>query len=102
MVYNYYFVLASHDFLVNEEPMEEILRERRSYYTSISKDIDFWFISNPEFIDNAIFDHKYTKLPKDCAAIVSLDKQFIQWLKLRIGFVATGNFTSPALFTLNS
>ncbi len=102
MLYNYYFVLASQDFLVNEEPIEEILRERRSYYTSIRKDIDFWFILNPEFIDNAIFDHRYTKLPKNCAAIVSLDKQFIQWLKLRIGFVSTGKFKSSSLAILNS
>jgi len=102
MLYNYYFVLASYDFLVNEEPIEEILRERRSYYTSICKEIDFWFIPNPKFIDNAVFDHKYTKLPKNSAVIVSLDKKFIQWLKLRIGFVATGTLKSSSSVILNS
>ena len=102
MLYSYYFALASQDFLVNEEPVEEILRERKSYYASIRKEIDFWFILNPEFTEYAVFDNKYTKLPKDCAAIVSLDKKFIQWLKLRIGFVATGKFESSALSISNS
>nr|YP_009300426.1 hypothetical chloroplast RF54 [Campylaephora sungminbooi]AKU47345.1 hypothetical chloroplast RF54 [Campylaephora sungminbooi]ALN11792.1 hypothetical chloroplast RF54 [Campylaephora sungminbooi] len=97
MSYNYHFVIASQDFLVKEEPMEEILRERQNYYKSISKEIDFWFTLNPNFIDRATFDGNYIKLPKECAAIISLDKQFIQWLKLRIGFVAVGTFQSSTL-----
>ena len=97
MAYHYHFLIASQDFLVKEEPLEEILRERKNYYKSISKEIDFWFVLNPSFIDIATFDDNYVKLPKKCAAIVSLDKQFIQWLKLRIGFVALGNFQSSDL-----
>ena len=99
MSYHYHFVVASQDFLIKEEPIEEILRERKNYYKSISKEIDFWFILDPHFIDNAIFDDNYVKLPKRCAAIVSLDKQFIQWLKLRIVFVAVGTFQSSNLIS---
>ena len=99
MSYNYYFVVASQDFLVKEEPVEEILRERKNYYQSISKEIDFWFTLNPTFLDTAKFDDNYVKLPKQCAAIISLDKQFIQWLKLRIGFVAVGTFQSSHLIS---
>ena len=99
MSYNYHFVVASQDFLVKEEPLEEILRERTNYYNSIAKEIDFWFIMNPTFIDQATFDDNYVKLPKKCAAIISLDKQFIQWLKLRIGFVAVGTFQSANLLS---
>nr|QCI05177.1 hypothetical protein [Centroceras clavulatum] len=97
MTYQYYFVVASQDFLVKEEPIEEILRERKNYYKNICKEIDFWFIVNPSFIDNAMFYDNYKTLPKNCAAIISLDKQFIQWLKLRIGFVSIGTFQSPSL-----
>lgn len=97
MTYNYYFVLASKDFLVKEEPIEEILRERRNYYKSINKEIDFWFVMSPPFIDKAKFDDNYMNLPKESAAIISLDKQFIQWLKLRIGFVAVGTFQESTL-----
>lgn len=99
MTYHYYFVVASQDFLVKEEPIEEILRERRDYYKSINKEIDFWFIVNPNFIDKATFDDNYKNLPKQCAAIISLDKEFIQWLKLRIGFVKVGVFQSSSLIS---
>ena len=99
MTYNYYFVLASQDFLVKEEPVEEILRERKNYSKSINKEIDFWFVISPPFIDKAKFDYNYVELPKECAAIISLDKQFIQWLKLRIGFVAVGTFQSSDLIS---
>lgn len=92
MIYRYYFALASQDFLVNEEPLEEVLRERRNYYNSISKEIDFWFVLEPNFINEATFYSQSSKLPKKCAAIISLDKQFIEWLKLRISFVSIGTF----------
>ena len=100
MTYHYYFVLASQDFLVKEEPIEEVLRERKNHYKSIGKEIDFWFVMNPNFIERATFDDNYVDLPKQCAAIISLDKKFIQWLKLRIGFVLVGNFQSPSLINL--
>nr|YP_009296276.1 hypothetical protein Sebd_124 [Sebdenia flabellata]AOM65211.1 hypothetical protein Sebd_124 [Sebdenia flabellata] len=98
-MYNYYFAIASENFLVNEEPVEEILRERTNYYKSINKDIDFWFILNPTFINMPNLKHIKTHLNGSSAAIISFDKQFIQWLKLRIGFVATGNFQSKKLLT---
>lgn len=97
MTYQYYFVVASQDFLVKEEPIEEILRERKNYYKNACKEIDFWFVVDPNFIANAMFYDNYKTLPKKCAAIISLDKQFIQWLKLRIGFVSIGTFQSNSL-----
>ena len=91
-MYNYYFALASTNFLMNEEPVEEILRERTNYYINIGKDIDFWFINNRAFImDNMIY---HQKSDMSYAAIISLDKDFIQWLKLRLIFVVTGEFKS--------
>nr|YP_009546380.1 hypothetical protein [Gelidium gabrielsonii]AYO27728.1 hypothetical protein [Gelidium gabrielsonii] len=91
-MYNYYFALASVNFLTHEEPVEEILRERTNYYNSINKDIDFWLIRNPDFIKNNITFNQ--KQPISYAAIISLDKDFIQWLKLRLIFVITGEFRS--------
>nr|QCI09120.1 hypothetical protein [Inkyuleea mariana] len=101
-MYNYYFAIASQNFLMNEEPIEEILRERTSYYKSINKDIDFWFVLNPTFINSSSFNSINQALAGSCAAIISFDKQFIQWLKLRIGFIAIGNFESTSLFITNS
>jgi len=98
-MYNYYFALASKNFLLNEEPLEEILRERIEYYRSNNKDVDFWFISDPYSIDtlkiNINIDNSY-------AAIISLDEYFIKWLKLRMSFIATGKFSSKSLFLFNS
>ena len=46
----YYFAIASQDFLLHEEPVEEVLRERMNHYKNIKKMIDFWLVLNPSFI----------------------------------------------------
>lgn len=97
-MYSYYFAIATQRFLINEEPVEEILRERILYYNRINKNIDFWFVTDPTFLNIAsIKNFKYNS-SKKYAAIVSSDQKFIQWLKLRIGFVAIGDFKSESLF----
>nr|YP_009511172.1 hypothetical protein [Gracilariopsis longissima]AXI97049.1 hypothetical protein [Gracilariopsis longissima]UAD88965.1 hypothetical protein [Gracilariopsis longissima] len=96
---HYYFVIASKHFLMNEEPIEEILRERTVHYKNIQKDIDFWFITNPYFIKSLHINHINKELPENYAAIVSIDQKFIQWLKLRIGFVVIGQFQSDYLLS---
>lgn len=100
-MYNYYFALASQNFLLNEEPLEEILRERTEYYQSKNKNIDFWFVLNPKFIDFSQLGSNHFNIDNSYAVIISLDKSFIQWLKLRIGFVTIGEFTSNSIFLPN-
>lgn len=95
---NYHFAIASQSFFLNQEPVEEILRERMQYYKSSNKDIDFWFVLNPSFLSFLKKDSISFQNDNSVAAIVSLDKQFIQWLKLRIGFVHTGQFQSQSVF----
>nr|YP_009393843.1 hypothetical protein [Polysiphonia sertularioides]ARW62405.1 hypothetical protein [Polysiphonia sertularioides] len=97
-MHNYHFVVASQSFLFNQEPIEEILRERTNYYKNSNKEIDFWFVLNSSFSDDLKKSMKLNIPDKPLAAIVSLDKQFIQWLKLRIVFVQTGTFSSKSLF----
>jgi len=100
-MYNYYFALASRHFLLNEEPIEEILRERTEYYYNNNKNIDFWLVIDPNLDDFPKSIASYIDPDYSYAAIISLDKQFIQWLKLRIGFVKIGEFTSNASFITN-
>lgn len=100
-MYNYYFAVASKNFFLNQEPIEEILRERIHYYESNNKNVDFWFVINPNFINSNV-KQEFLNIPDSCAAIVSLDKQFIQWLKLRISFVKIGSFQSKSIFIPNS
>nr|QCI06243.1 hypothetical protein [Dicranema revolutum] len=90
----YYCAIASKKFLVDTEPVEEILRERTNHYKNINKKIDFWFIINPYFINLPKLASIKSKLANDSAAIVSLDQEFIRWIKLRIGFVTINSFES--------
>lgn len=92
---NYYFVIASKQFLVTEEPLEEVLRERIQYYTRTNKRIDFWLLPTPKFLEAENFKAIKNKLPKQCLAIVSTNKIFITWLKLRLNNVFMGEFIGP-------
>ena len=40
----YYYVLASKQFLVEEEPIHEVLKERTRHYHEQEKEIDFWLV----------------------------------------------------------
>nr|YP_009628759.1 hypothetical protein [Balbiania investiens]QBX88542.1 hypothetical protein [Balbiania investiens] len=88
----YYFAVASQDFLLKEEPVEEILRERMEHYKSMDKVIDFWLIKNPAFLYKADMAKIQKQLLKPSAAIISNNPTFIDWLKLRLGFVRIGKF----------
>ena len=92
---NYYFVAASEKFLTIEEPLEEILKERRRNYKENNKEIDFWLLIKPTFLKAIQFAEIYKKIPNPQAAVISTDKKFILFLKLRLEFVAFGNFEAP-------
>ena len=46
----YYYLLASKDFVI-EEPIEEVLKERRRNYQEHEKEIDFWLVIEPGFLE---------------------------------------------------
>ena len=91
----YFFVAASEKFLTIEEPIEEILKERMRNYKENNKEIDFWLLKNPSFLQTAQFVDLKAKIPSPPAAILSTDKKFITFLKLRLEFVAVGEFEFP-------
>ena len=91
----YFFVAASEKFLTVEEPLEEILRERVRNYTENKKEIDFWLLKNPSFLKTTQFIDLRAKIPNPPAAVLSTDKKFITFLKLRLEFVAVGEFECP-------
>ena len=91
----YYFVAASEKFLTVEEPLEEILKERIRNYKENNREIDFWLLKNPSFLQTAQFADLKVKIPSPPAAILSTDKKFITFLKLRLEFVAVGEFECP-------
>tara|TARA_B100000925_G_scaffold231621_1_gene180158 strand:+ start:93 stop:410 length:318 start_codon:yes stop_codon:yes gene_type:complete len=92
----YFFVAASEKFLTVEEPLEEILRERERNYKENNKEIDFWLLKNPSFLKTSQFFDLTAKIPSPPAAVLSSDKKFITFLKLRLEFVAVGEFECPS------
>ncbi len=91
----YYYVLASQKFLLEEEPLEEVLKERIRDYEEKGKEIDFWLVKQPAFLESPKLSDVKKKCPQSCAAIISTNSQFITWLKLRLEYVITGEFEAP-------
>ena len=91
----YFFVAASEKFLTVEEPLEEILKERARNYKENGKEKDFWLLKNPSFLKASQLVDLTADIPSPPAAVLSTDKKFITFLKLRLEFVAVGEFESP-------
>jgi hypothetical protein len=92
----YHFVAASERFLTVEEPLEEVLRERVRNYQEQDKTIDFWLVARPAFLEAPEVASVAARVPRPAAAVVSTDAKFITFLKLRLEFVATGQFSAPS------
>lgn len=92
----HHFVAASERFLTEEEPLEEVLRERVRNYGEQGKAIDFWLVKRPAFLEAPELAAIAGSVPRPAAAVVSTDEKFITFLKLRLEFVATGQFEAPS------
>lgn len=92
----YHFALASQKFLFEEEPFEEVIKERTRNYHEQDKEIDFWVIKDPAFINAPSMQEAKQKTPQPCVAIISTNKQFITWLKLRLEYIYVGEFSAPS------
>ncbi len=92
----YYYAVGSEKFLLEEEPIEEVLKERRRYYQEQEQDLDFWLVKNPAFLEAPELVSVKEQCPPSVVALVSTNKSFITWLKLRLEYVATGDFQAPS------
>lgn len=92
----YHYILASQKFLIEEEPFQEVLDERHRNYGETQKEVDFWFVKQPAFLDAPEMAEVKNSCPQPCAAVISTNKQFIVWLKLRLEHVLTGSFMAPS------
>ena len=95
----YHFVAASEAFLTVEEPLDEVLKERVRHYGEQGKAIDFWLVKRPAFLDAPELSAIGTQVPRPAAAVVSTDATFIEFMKLRLEFVAEGSFEAPVSYT---
>jgi hypothetical protein len=93
--------------LLNNQVIEEIVRERATYYQINKKPTDFWILISPDFIyENRMLEkirksNYYNKEKNQIcfksanssssndfeffATLVSCDIEFIKWFKLRLG-----------------
>ncbi len=92
----HYYVAASQKFLLEEEPFEEVIEERIRNYKERKKEIDFWFIKQPAFLEAPELAAVKAKVPQPAAAIVTTNQQLATWLKLRLEYVVTGEFNAPS------
>lgn len=92
----YYYVLGSQRFLIEEEPLEEVLNERIRNYHEQEKEIDFWLVKQPAFLEAPEMAKIKAQCPQPAAAVISTNAQFITMLRLRLEFVATGEFQAPS------
>jgi hypothetical protein len=93
---HYHFVAASRSFLIEEEPLEEVLRERVRNYGEKDKAIDFWLLERPAFLEAPELAAIAASVPRPAAAVVSTDEKFITFMKLRLEFVVEGGFEAPS------
>jgi Protein of unknown function (DUF2488) len=92
----YYYALASERFLFEEEPFAEVIKERQRHYKEQEKEVNFWVVRQPAFLESPEFLTLKSRCPQPAVAIISTDKLFVSWLKLRLEYVATGEFEAPS------
>ena len=92
----FHFVAASERFLTEEEPLDEVLKERRRNYAENNKEIDFWLVRQPACLLAPQLAELNRRIPQPAAAVVSSDPSFITFLKLRLEYVVTGQFEAPS------
>jgi hypothetical protein len=92
----YYYVAASQKFLLEEEPFEEVIKERTRNYQERNKELDFWLIKQPAFLEAPEMADVKAKIPQPVAAVITTNEQLSTWLKLRLEYVATGTFEAPS------
>jgi len=76
--------------------MDEVLRERTRHYQEQEKQIDFWLVNQPAFLEAPEMADLKAKCPQPASAIISTNSQMITWLKLRLEYVITGEFQAPS------
>lgn len=88
---NYYFLLFSQKSILTNQVLEEILRERSNSYFLRNKISDFWILISPKFLSNfkQYLDKSSFLITNEknfYGVIISSNKDFIEWLKLRLGY----------------
>ena len=101
---HYYFILMSQKDFLENQVIEEVLRERANYYVAKNKLKNFWIINSPNFVNlpdiktkiinsnfykqknKQIITKLNNKVYEFYTALITSDYEFIKWVQLRIGY----------------
>jgi len=81
--------------LLKNQVLEELLREKSNNYQINKQQRDFWIVNSPNFLEQLnliekVKNSNFYKNNKDdvnyFSCLVSLDKKYIQWIELRLGY----------------
>lgn len=106
----YYYLFMFQKDLLKNNVIEELLRERTTYYVSQKKKRDFWIVLSPTFLDAAEqtrFSQTWyykNQMIKNTgsneqfyAALISTNEELINWIALRLGEFE--NINQPSLIS---
>ena len=112
----YHYILMSQKEFLENQAIEEILRER-AYSYGTQKKKDFWILIQPDFLNDSSFREAiqstnfYQQQKKDFqeqfskkdyfVALISVNKEFIKWFELRIGYFENLENKETFKFTSN-
>lgn len=117
MTIKYYYLAMTQKNMLQNQVLEEILRERAHNYFLRKKPLDFWILIAPDFLTNKetqqtisatnFFLQKNSELISAYGStfyscIISLDMDFLRWVQLRLGSFENPLFCNKALTESNS
>eukprot|EP00238_Polyblepharides_amylifera_P012669 CAMPEP_0196589556 /NCGR_PEP_ID=MMETSP1081-20130531/63907_1 /TAXON_ID=36882 /ORGANISM="Pyramimonas amylifera, Strain CCMP720" /LENGTH=212 /DNA_ID=CAMNT_0041912399 /DNA_START=71 /DNA_END=706 /DNA_ORIENTATION=+ len=86
------YVIANAKFLLfEEEHLAELLRERKRMFNEKEREIDFFIVTEPAWLD-ALPEKIKSNLGRPAAAIVTTDLTWNTFMKLRLDCVHKGEF----------
>jgi hypothetical protein len=84
----YYYLIANAKFLLDdEEHFQEQMKGKLRMFGERNKEQDFWMVLESEFLDK--HPEVVKRMGRPAAALVSTDKIWITFMKLKVGFQVT-------------
>jgi hypothetical protein len=96
----YYYLIMSQKDMLKGEALEEILRERTTFYISKLRLPDFWISTSPKFLEkyndiikkSTFYNQNIDSIKSknlehdDYCVFITSNKDFFEWIKLRLGY----------------
>merc|ERR1719261_552471 len=95
--HEFQFLVANANFMLNDvqnESMAEQLRERVRYYGEMEYAVDFALVCEPEWLEKNVPADQLAKLGRPAVALVSTEKDWMVFMRLRLDRVISGSFNA--------